>query len=170
MRREYPNPLGTRVRFNFSSPLNMSRITNKYMRVGDGDGVRQNPSPPRPIAMLTYISFYKITKTLFFLICSLSFLIFSLSNKLNNIYIYILRDKQFFFDTRDKQVLWQFKYFTIFKSKGSTRCQHGGMRLLIVLGISWYMENKSTDKIDGFEPYFPRCYSMVHIFQIAKDW
>jgi len=89
MRREYPNPLGTRVRFNFSSPLNMSRITNKYMRVGDGDGVRQNPSPPRPIAMLTYISFYKITKTLFFLICSLSFLIFSLSNKLNNIYIYI---------------------------------------------------------------------------------
>jgi len=34
----YPNPLGTGIRFNFSSPLGMGRVTGKYMRIGYGDG------------------------------------------------------------------------------------------------------------------------------------
>ncbi|KEH22005.1 hypothetical protein MTR_7g029010 [Medicago truncatula] len=34
----YPNPSGTRMRFNFSSLLGMGRVTGKYMRIGYGDG------------------------------------------------------------------------------------------------------------------------------------
>jgi hypothetical protein len=34
MGREYPNPLGTGMRFNFSSPLNMCKVTSKYLGVG----------------------------------------------------------------------------------------------------------------------------------------
>jgi len=49
MRREYPNPLVTGMRFNFSSLLGMGRVTCKYMRVGDGDD-KTHPHPT-PIAM-----------------------------------------------------------------------------------------------------------------------
>ena len=38
MWRRYPNTLETRMRFNFSSPLGMDKVTSKYMEVGDGDG------------------------------------------------------------------------------------------------------------------------------------
>ncbi|KEH18843.1 hypothetical protein MTR_8g028915 [Medicago truncatula] len=34
----YPNPSGTGMRFNFSSPLSMDRVTDKYMRIMYGDG------------------------------------------------------------------------------------------------------------------------------------
>jgi len=51
MRQEYPNPLGTRMRFTFSSPLGMGRVTSKYMGEGDGDGEDKTHPHPRPIAM-----------------------------------------------------------------------------------------------------------------------
>jgi len=37
MGREYPNPLGMGLGFNFASMFGMCRVTGKYMRVGDGD-------------------------------------------------------------------------------------------------------------------------------------
>jgi len=37
MGKRYPNPLETGMRFNFSFPLNMGRITCKYMRVENED-------------------------------------------------------------------------------------------------------------------------------------
>jgi len=46
MRREYPNPLGTGLRFNFLSPLDMDRVTGKYMGVGDEDGKAKHVSTP----------------------------------------------------------------------------------------------------------------------------
>jgi len=38
MSRGYPNPLGTEMRYNFSSPLNIGRVTCKYIKVGDENG------------------------------------------------------------------------------------------------------------------------------------
>lgn len=46
--RGYPNPSGTGMGFNFSSSLDMGRITDKYMRIGYGDGedkIRHHPAP-----------------------------------------------------------------------------------------------------------------------------
>ena len=34
---EIPEPSGTRTRFNFSSPLDMCRVTGKHTRIGYGD-------------------------------------------------------------------------------------------------------------------------------------
>jgi len=51
MGRGYPNPLGTVMGFNFSSPLGMSRVTGKYMRIEYGDGECKTRPHPRPIAM-----------------------------------------------------------------------------------------------------------------------
>jgi len=48
MGQGYPNPSGTGMRFNFSSPLDMSRVTGKYMKIGykDGEGkTRPHPAP-----------------------------------------------------------------------------------------------------------------------------
>jgi len=45
---EYPNPLGTGMEFNFSSPLDMGRVMDKYMRVGDEDGDGEGKTRPRP--------------------------------------------------------------------------------------------------------------------------
>jgi len=43
----YPNPSGTGMRFNFSSPLDMGRVTGKYLRIGYEDGkVKPVPTPP----------------------------------------------------------------------------------------------------------------------------
>ena len=46
MRRGYPNPLGTEMRFDFSSPLGMARVTGKYMEVGYGGKVKLAPTTP----------------------------------------------------------------------------------------------------------------------------
>jgi len=46
-----PNPSGIGMRFNFSSPLDMGRVTGKYVRIGYGDGEGKTCPPPRPIAM-----------------------------------------------------------------------------------------------------------------------
>jgi len=46
--RGYPNPSGTGMRFNFSSPLGIGRVTSKYMRIRyeDGEGkTRHHPAP-----------------------------------------------------------------------------------------------------------------------------
>jgi len=46
MGRGYPNPSG--MRFVFSFPLDMNRITGKYMRIRYGDGeckIRFHPTP-----------------------------------------------------------------------------------------------------------------------------
>jgi len=48
MRLEYPNSLGTGMRFNFSSPLGMSRVTGKYMGEGDEDGDGEGKTRPHP--------------------------------------------------------------------------------------------------------------------------
>jgi len=56
MGQEYPNPLGTGMGFNFSSPLGMSRVTDKYMRLGMGTGTGMTkpvPTPPHCHAYLT---------------------------------------------------------------------------------------------------------------------
>jgi len=50
MRWEYPNLSGTGMRFDFSSPLIMDRVTSIYMGVGYGDGKIKLVSTP-PIAM-----------------------------------------------------------------------------------------------------------------------
>jgi len=47
MGREYPNPLGTEMGFNFSSPLGMRRVTGKYMGVEDED--REGKTRPHPV-------------------------------------------------------------------------------------------------------------------------
>jgi len=52
MGREYPNPLGTGVVFNFSSPLSMGRVTGKYMGVGDEDGENKTRSHLAPLPCL----------------------------------------------------------------------------------------------------------------------
>jgi len=48
MGREYRKPLGKGMRFNFSSPLGMGRVTGKYMGVGDGDGDGEGKTRPHP--------------------------------------------------------------------------------------------------------------------------
>jgi len=46
---EYPNPSETGMRFDFSSPLRIGRVTGKYMRVeyGNGEG-KTRPHPAMP--------------------------------------------------------------------------------------------------------------------------
>jgi len=34
----YPNPLGTEMRFNFSSPLNKGKVTGKCMKIRNREG------------------------------------------------------------------------------------------------------------------------------------
>jgi len=47
MGRGYPNTSQTRMRFDFLSPLDMSRVEDKYMVVGYGDGEGKTcPHPP----------------------------------------------------------------------------------------------------------------------------
>jgi len=52
MGRGYPNPSGTGMGFNFSSPLGMGRITGKYMRIGYGDGECKTRPHPAPLPCL----------------------------------------------------------------------------------------------------------------------
>ena len=52
MGRGYPNPLGTGMGFNFSSPLGMGRVTGKYMRIGYGDGEGKTRPHPAPLPCL----------------------------------------------------------------------------------------------------------------------
>ena len=44
--------MGTGIRFNFSSPLGMGRVTGKYMGVGDGDGEGKTRPHPAPLPCL----------------------------------------------------------------------------------------------------------------------
>jgi len=37
------------MRFNFSSQLDMGRVTGKYMRIGDGDG--EGKTHPHPVSL-----------------------------------------------------------------------------------------------------------------------
>jgi len=48
----YPNPLGMRMRFTFSSPLGMGRVTGKYMIIGYGDGKCKTRPHPAPLSFL----------------------------------------------------------------------------------------------------------------------
>ena len=59
MGREYPNPLGTGMRFNFSSPLNIGRVTDKYMGVNDEDGNDNTRPHPTPLPCLTALQIYQ---------------------------------------------------------------------------------------------------------------
>jgi len=49
--RKYLNPSGTRMKFNFSFPLDIARIAGKYITIEYGD--RECKTCPRPIAMPT---------------------------------------------------------------------------------------------------------------------
>jgi len=53
MRWGYPNPPGKGMRFNFSSLLDMSRVTGKYIRIGYGDGEGKTRPHPAPLPCLT---------------------------------------------------------------------------------------------------------------------
>ena len=55
MERRYLNPLGTGMRFNFSSLLSMGRVTGKYMRIGYGDGEGKTRPHPAPLPCLVVI-------------------------------------------------------------------------------------------------------------------
>jgi len=60
MRRGYPNPTGTGMRFNFSSPLGMGRVMGKYMKIGYGNGegqIRPHPAP-LPCLVLLCVTFF----------------------------------------------------------------------------------------------------------------
>ena len=50
-----PNPLGTGMGFDFSSPLVMGRVTGKYMRIGYGDGEGKTRPHPAPLPCLLAI-------------------------------------------------------------------------------------------------------------------
>jgi len=50
MGRGYPNPSETGMRFNFSSPLDMSRVTGKYMRFRYGGGQGKTRPHPAPLS------------------------------------------------------------------------------------------------------------------------
>jgi len=52
MGRGYPNPSGTWMRFNFSSPLGMSRITGKDMRIGYENGECKTRPHPASLSCL----------------------------------------------------------------------------------------------------------------------
>jgi len=53
MGRGYPNPSGLGMRFTFSSPLGMSRVTSKYMRIGYGNG--ECKTHPYSAPLLSYL-------------------------------------------------------------------------------------------------------------------
>jgi len=62
MGRGYPNPSGMGMGFTFSSPLDMGRVTSKYMRIGYGDGeckTRPHPAPLPCLIFNHYISWKK---------------------------------------------------------------------------------------------------------------
>jgi len=46
--------MGTGMRFNFSSQLGMSRVTCKYMGIGDGD--EEGKTRPHPLPCLPLVS------------------------------------------------------------------------------------------------------------------
>ena len=48
----YPNPSGTEMRFDFSSPLGMGRVTGKYMSVGYRDKEGKTRPHPAPLPCL----------------------------------------------------------------------------------------------------------------------
>ena len=52
MGQGYPNLSGTRMKFNFSSPLSMDRVMGKYMRIGYGDGEVQTRLHPASLSCL----------------------------------------------------------------------------------------------------------------------
>jgi len=43
------------MRFNFSSPLDMGRVTDKYIEVGNGDGEGKTRSHPAPLPCLMWL-------------------------------------------------------------------------------------------------------------------
>jgi len=52
MGRGYPNPSGTGMGFNFSFPLDMDRVTDKYMKIGYRDGECKTRPHPTPLPYL----------------------------------------------------------------------------------------------------------------------
>jgi len=58
MWRGYPNLSGMGMGLTFSSPLGMSRVTGKYMRIGYGDG--ECKTHPHPALLLCLSPGYHI--------------------------------------------------------------------------------------------------------------
>jgi len=52
MWRGYPNPSGTEMKFNFSSPLSMGKVTDKYIRIEYEDGEYKTRPHPTPMSCL----------------------------------------------------------------------------------------------------------------------
>jgi len=51
----YPKPSGTKIRFDFSFPLGMGKITGKYMRLGYGGREGKTCPHPAPLPCLREI-------------------------------------------------------------------------------------------------------------------
>jgi len=60
MRRGYPNPSGTGMRFNFSSPLDIYKVTDKYIKIGYKD--REGKTHPHSTHCHAYSSICVSTK------------------------------------------------------------------------------------------------------------
>ena len=61
MGRGYPNLSRTGMKVDFSSPLGMSRVMDKYMGVGYGDGEGKTRPYPAPLSCLVAIRIYHPT-------------------------------------------------------------------------------------------------------------
>jgi len=55
MRRGYPNPSRMGMGFNFSSSLDMGRVTGKYIRIGYGDEECKTRPHLTPLPCLPYL-------------------------------------------------------------------------------------------------------------------
>jgi len=64
MGRGYLNPSGTWMRFDFSSPLDMSRITDKNIEVGYGDGEGKTYPKPAQLSCLNSPRLHRESKML----------------------------------------------------------------------------------------------------------
>jgi hypothetical protein len=64
MRRGYPNPSETGMRYDFSSPLDMGRVTGKYMRVRYGDGEGKTCPHSAPLPCLVPVIYYSDNENL----------------------------------------------------------------------------------------------------------
>jgi len=66
MGRVYLNPLETGMRFDFSPPLDMGRVSGKYLKVGYGDGEGKTRPHPSSLPCLLFFLRMKLHAQSFF--------------------------------------------------------------------------------------------------------
>jgi len=77
MRRGYPKPSGTGMGFSFLSPLDIGRVTGKYMRIGYGDGECKTRPHPAPLPCLPKLNFDSVYADVALVRCHVFFLFFN---------------------------------------------------------------------------------------------